>query len=135
MIRKAIEKINTNNLKVFSLLKTRKIAKPPGKISCIDNVTTEVYIHSMNTTIQIRIDKLTKSKAQKAFKGMGIDMSSGVKMFLNYVALNQEMHFVPSTKRTRAMRRKWDKEGEQALKHGKHYTSTEEMLKDIELGV
>jgi len=88
----------------------------------------------MNTTIQIRIDKATKIKAQRAFKVMGLDMSSGMKMFLTDVARNQCMPFVPSTKKTRAIRRMMDKEVAWALKHGKRYTSTKEMLDDIESG-
>ena len=88
----------------------------------------------MNTTIQIRIDRATKTKSQKAFKNMGIDMSSGVKMFLNQVAIDQCMPFVPSTKKTRAIRKKWDIEFEWVMKHGKGYASTKEMLDDIEAG-
>jgi len=36
----------------------------------------------MNTTIQIRIDQVTKTKAQRTFKNMGLDLSSGIKYFL-----------------------------------------------------
>lgn len=85
----------------------------------------------MNTTIQIRIDQATKTKSQKAFKSMGIDMSSGVKMFLSQVAIDQCMPFVPRTKKTRAIRKKWDKEVAWSLKHSKGYTSTKEMFDDI----
>jgi DNA-damage-inducible protein J len=81
----------------------------------------------MNTTIQIRIDSPTKAKAQKAFKGMGIDMSSGVKMFLNQVAVDKCMPFVPSTAKTRAIRKAWDKELAWVMKHGKGYASAKEM--------
>ena len=88
----------------------------------------------MNTTMQIRIDAPTKARAQKAFKGMGIDMSSGVKMFLNQVAIDQCMPFAPSTAKTRAMRKAWDKEVAWTLKHQKGYTSTKEMFDDIEAG-
>lgn len=81
--------------------------------------------------MQIRIDKPTKAKAQKAFKSMGIDMSSGVKMFLSQVAMDQCMPFVPSTKKTRAIRKQWDREVAWAIKYGKRYTSAKEMHKDI----
>ncbi len=77
--------------------------------------------------MQIRIDSATKIKAQKAFKGMGIDMSSGVKMFLNQVAVDQCMPFVPSTSKTRANRKRWDKEFASVMKHGKGYASAKEM--------
>jgi DNA-damage-inducible protein J len=85
----------------------------------------------MNTTMQIRIDQPTKAKAQKAFKSMGIDLSSGVKMFLHQVAIDQCMPFVPSTKKTQAIRKQWDKEYEWVMKHGKGYTSAEEMHEAI----
>jgi antitoxin component of RelBE/YafQ-DinJ toxin-antitoxin module len=62
---------------------------------------------------------------------MGIDMSSGVKMFLNQVALDKCMPFVPSTKKTRAIRKKWDKEFAWVMKHGKGYASAKEMHNDI----
>ena len=81
--------------------------------------------------MQIRIDSSTKIRAQKAFKGMGIDMSSGVKMFLNQVAIDKCMPFVPSTKKTRAIRKKWDKEFEWVMKHGKGYASAKEMHEAI----
>ena len=85
----------------------------------------------MNTTIQIRIDQATKTKAQKAFRGMGIDMSSGMKMFLNQVAVDNCMPFIPSTIKTRAIRKIWDKEFYWALKHGKGYKTAEAMHADI----
>lgn len=84
-----------------------------------------------NTTMQIRIDQATKTKAQKALKSMGMDMSSGVKMFLSQVAKDQCMPFVPSNAKTRAIRKKWDRELEWAINHGKRYSSAEEMHKDI----
>jgi len=85
----------------------------------------------MNTTIQIRIDSKTKTKAQRVFKDMGIDMSSGVKMFLHQVSMDNCMPFVPSTAKTRAIRKKWDKEVAWALKHGKGYRNAKEMHTDI----
>lgn len=85
----------------------------------------------MNTTIQIRIDSPTKARAQKAFKAMGIDMSSGMKMFLNQVALDKCMPFIPSTKKTRAIRKEWDKEFAWAIKHGKRFSNAQEMHEDI----
>ena len=81
----------------------------------------------MNTTIQIRIDKKTKTKAQRVFKDMGIDMSSGMKMFLNQVAQDKCMPFVPDTAKTRAIRRRWDREVAWALKHGKGFRTAREM--------
>jgi len=81
--------------------------------------------------MQIRIDQATKTKSKKVFKSMGIDMSSGVKMFLHQVAIDQCMPFVPSTKKTRANRKRWDKEFAWVMKHGKGYASAKEMHDDI----
>ena len=39
----------------------------------------------METTLQIRIDRKTKNAVAKIFKSLGLDLSSGVKLFLNHV--------------------------------------------------
>ncbi len=87
----------------------------------------------MNTTLQIRIDKKTKNAAQKAFRSMGLDMSSGVKLYLAQVVNKQEIPFHvmsadywPIEKKRRIL-----KEAEHALKHGKSYTSAKELHDDI----
>lgn len=86
---------------------------------------------SNNQTVQIRIDLKTKLAAQRAFKSMGMDMSSGVKMFLTQVVKDQCFPFVPSTKKTIALRKKWDKEVAEALKSGKRYKTAKEMHEDV----
>jgi len=86
---------------------------------------------SNTQTVQIRIDEKTKLAAQKTFKKMGMDMSSGVKIFLTQVVKDQCFPFVPSTKKTIALRKEWDKEAAEALKNGKRYTSTKEMMDAI----
>ncbi len=48
----------------------------------------------MNTTLQIRIDKKTKDRAQKALKNMGLDLTSGVKYYLSRVASEESLNFV-----------------------------------------
>lgn len=80
----------------------------------------------MNTTLQIRIDSATKAKAQKTFKALGIDLSSGVKLFLNQVVIEQCFPFVPSTKKTRALRKQFDREAREALASGVRYKTAEE---------
>lgn len=86
----------------------------------------------MNTIINIRIDKKTKDGAQKAFRTMGIDMSTGIKMFLTQVVKDQCFPFVPTTKKTIVLRKQWDKEVADTIKNGKRYTSTKEMFDDLE---
>ena len=53
------------------------------------------------TTIQIRIDKKTKAGAKKVFRKMGLDVSSGIRLYLSRVA------------------------------YGKRYTSIDELMRDF----
>ncbi len=84
----------------------------------------------MNTTINIRIDKKTKESAQKTLEAMGLDLSSGIKLFLKQVVVDQCIPFRPR-KYFGLTRAQWDEEMEYTLKHGKGYTSTKEMMDDI----
>jgi len=52
---------------------------------------------SINTTIQLRIDKKTKEQAQNIFKKMGMDMSSGMKLFLSQVIRTKSIPFIART--------------------------------------
>ncbi len=52
----------------------------------------------MNTTLQIRIDSKTKTAARKVFRDLGVDMSSGVKMFLQQVVNTESIPFEIRTK-------------------------------------
>ena len=45
------------------------------------------------TTIQVRLDKRTKSQAQKIFKTLDISMSEAIKLFLRQVALQKGIPF------------------------------------------
>ncbi len=85
----------------------------------------------MNTVINIRIDKKTKDGAQKTLESMGMNLTSGIKMFLNQVVTEKCFPFVPSNKRAKRIRARWDKEVAEALKNGKRYASTEKMMDDI----
>ena len=87
----------------------------------------------MNTTLQIRIDKKTKNLAQKTFHAMGLDMSSGVKLYLTQVVNKQAIPFpvvsadyLPYKKKQQLVR-----EAKYALKHGSRYASIKEAHRDI----
>lgn len=84
----------------------------------------------MNTVINVRIDKKIKDSAQKTLSSLGLDLSSGIKLFLNQVVTENGIPFVP-TKDAKKIRARWDREVADALKNGKRYTSTREMLDDI----
>lgn len=82
------------------------------------------------TTLSIRIEENTKIEAQKTLKSLGLDLSSAVNLFLNQVIAEQGIPFKPSLT-PKQIRAEWDKEVAWALKHGKRYSSSEEMHRDI----
>lgn len=47
----------------------------------------------MNTTMQFRVDQKTKAKARKAFVSAGLDMSSGMNLYLTHVANTGKVPF------------------------------------------
>lgn len=87
----------------------------------------------MNTTIQIRVDKKMKKEASKAFKDMGLDISSGVKLFLHQVVKSQTIPFPIRTANGFTVEQELQmiKETKEALKSGKSYTSIEELHDDL----
>lgn len=50
----------------------------------------------VRVTVQTRIDKETKNAAMAAFKAMGMDMSTGISIYLSQVAHDQRLPFTPS---------------------------------------
>ena len=60
-------------------------------------VYTCIMSEKTSAILNIRIDKNTKKKAQKTFGEMGLDISSGVKMFLHSVIMTQTIPFTIRT--------------------------------------
>ncbi len=87
----------------------------------------------MNTTLQTRIDAKLKKDASKALKSMGLDLSTGVKLFLTQVVRTQSIPFELFTADNFPEERKLElmKEVEEALKNGKRYATIEEAHRDI----
>ena len=87
----------------------------------------------MTTTIQIRVDAKTKKQAQSVFEKMGLDLSSGVKMYLAQVIREQGLPFTPRTVNgfTPAQEAKILTEIAWTKKHGKSYKSGKEAVADI----
>lgn len=91
----------------------------------------------MNTTLQVRTSKQRKEKARKVFERIGLNLSSGVNLYLEKVISTQSVPFVPIT--TEGLKLKhWEEYKRDiawARKHGKTYASAEEMhaaiLKDL----
>jgi DNA-damage-inducible protein J len=85
------------------------------------------------TTIQVRIDEKTKTGAHKVFKGLGLDMSSGVKLYLNQVVKDKGLPFIVRGENgyTPGQEQEMIREVEWAKKHAKKYTSVDEIMKDF----
>lgn len=47
----------------------------------------------MNTTLQVRIDSKMKKDVSKIFESLGLDMSSGIKMYFNQVLIKNGLPF------------------------------------------
>ena len=85
------------------------------------------------TTIQIRIDEKTKRKARAAFHKMGLDVSSGIKLYLVRVAQDEVVPFVLRTENgyTPEQERLLVRDTERAERRGKRYQSPRQALDDI----
>jgi DNA-damage-inducible protein J len=86
------------------------------------------------TTINIRIDKETKMKAQAIVEDFGLDISTAIKAFLKKVVQTSSIPFsfeqkgrLNDSKYVARLR----KEVEWAEKHGKRFSSSKEMVDDI----
>lgn len=82
------------------------------------------------TTLNVRIEKDVKNKANKTLSSLGLDMSTAIKLFLNQVITEDGLPFTP-TKNMSTIKARWDKEVADALKNGERYTSAKALLDDI----
>jgi DNA-damage-inducible protein J len=82
------------------------------------------------TTLNIRIDEKIKSDSFKILSKIGLDMSSAIKVFLSQVIVEGGLPFTP-TRTPKQIRAEWDKEVAWAIKHGKRYTSGEDLMADL----
>ena len=78
----------------------------------------------MNTTVNVRLEKKIKVEAGKTLAGLGLDMSTAVKMFLYQVVAEQGIPFKP-TKNPAAIRARWDAQVTEALKSPGYKTAKE----------
>lgn len=87
----------------------------------------------MTTTLQIRVDQKVKEKARKAFVTAGLDMSSGVKLYLTHVANTGKMPFEMFTYDNilESEKKKIVANMKDAFKNGKRYRSIEEAHRDV----
>ena len=88
---------------------------------------------SNTATIQIRLDPKEKKAVGRIFADLGLDISSGVKLYLKKVIEEEGVPF-PVKKGTflgYPNKEAYKKEVAWALKHGKRYDSAQELLDDI----
>lgn len=83
----------------------------------------------MNTTVNVRVDRKIKAEASKTLSGLGLDMSTAVKMFLYQVVNDRGIPFVP-TRNPAAIRARWDAQAEEAMK-GPGYKTAKEALRGL----
>ena len=76
---------------------------------------------------------MTKKKARKVFNDMGLDISAGIKVYLNRVVKDKSIPFVVRTENgyTPEQERQMIRETEWAEKHGKRYTSVNAIMKEF----
>lgn len=90
----------------------------------------------MNTTIQIRIDSPIKAKAQRTFKSMGLDLSSGIKFLLARETNPKNLTFICPFgymhNYTPEMLKKFKKEEQEVLKRKPRFKSVKEMFDHLE---
>jgi addiction module RelB/DinJ family antitoxin len=86
----------------------------------------------MQTTIQIRVDKKLKEAAAKTLEAVGVDLSAGIKLFLNEVVTTHSLGFTPTTGEGMKLKHfeEYKKESAWTKKYGKRYTEVKELIKD-----
>ncbi len=86
-----------------------------------------------SSLINIRISPVTKRKAQKTLGELGLDLSSGIKLFLEQVVETESIPFPLATERGHKLRLAhiYRKEINETLKSGKGYKTAAEMNADI----
>ena len=87
----------------------------------------------MTSTIQVRIDEKTKKSAQQILQKLGMDLSTAINIYLVQIIEKHGIPFPILTENgmTQAEEQKILKEIAWAKKHGKRYSSTKEMFKDL----
>ena len=79
--------------------------------------------------VNVRVKEKTKKAARKVLADIGLDLSTGVNLFLHQVAIEKGLPFTP-TKNSAALRAKWDAEAAEA-RRGKKYKNAKEVLADL----
>jgi len=88
----------------------------------------------MSSIINIRVDSATKSEAQKTLQEMGLDLSSGIKLFLRNVVITKSVPLNLRTDNGFTVGREQEmiKSAELAKKDGKGYVTADDAMDAIE---
>jgi addiction module RelB/DinJ family antitoxin len=93
----------------------------------------------MDSTIQIRIDNKTKQSVAKVFKTLGLDLSSGVKIYFQKVlhtksipfSITTENGFTPETEK-KIIRESRQTQKKYAQKKRRAHTSVKSLFAELE---
>jgi DNA-damage-inducible protein J len=79
----------------------------------------------MNTTLQTRINAKLKAEAKKTLESAGLDLSTGIKLFLTQVVRTQSIPFeiLSANNLSESVKKSIVKETKQALKSKTRYSS------------
>ena len=90
----------------------------------------------MTSIINVRVDSHTKLAAQKTLEDIGLDLSSGIKLFLRNVVITKSIPLSLRTENgfTVAYEKMIIKEAEWAKKHGKHHKTVAEFMEAMDEG-
>lgn len=88
---------------------------------------------SNTATIQIRIDPKTKRRVAKVFADVGLDMSTGFKLYINKVIESEGIPFPVQKKKylSYSSKEEYERQVAWALAHGKSYKTAKEMIDAI----
>lgn len=87
----------------------------------------------MTTTLQIRVDEKLKRDARKTLEDMGLDLSSGLNLFLRQVVNTQSIPWPVASYNNLTSKQKQIlvAEAEEAFRTSKRYKNIEDLHRDI----
>ena len=83
------------------------------------------------TNVIVRMDSKLKNDAKQVLAKQGIDMSTAIKMFFSQIVIEKGIPFLPAHNPKLLTKKQLDLEVANAIRGGKKYSSSEELLRDI----
>ena len=90
----------------------------------------------MNTLLQVRVSRQRKEEARRVLEKVGLNLSSGVNLFLEHIVVNKGVPFVSATSAGLKLKRwkQYQRDLAWTRKHGKRYSSVDELMRDLVQG-